>query len=135
MLPTIMRRSFRPFYMPNFFDDDFLIKDINGNSIARLNRNIWAIPWYWEFKIYNKTSPGADMRVLSVLAGTKSFEKSGDNDGGDVCNQYFWTTGILVLLLVITASALGIIGSLVYYNNNKKKLERLLDVETVTQKH
>jgi HSP20 family protein len=24
MLPTIMRRSFRPFYMPNFFDDDFL---------------------------------------------------------------------------------------------------------------
>jgi HSP20 family protein len=24
MLPTIMRRSLRPFYMPNFFDDDFL---------------------------------------------------------------------------------------------------------------
>jgi HSP20 family protein len=23
MLPTITRRSFRPFYMPNFFDDDF----------------------------------------------------------------------------------------------------------------
>jgi HSP20 family protein len=23
MLPTIMRRSFRPFNMPNFFDDDF----------------------------------------------------------------------------------------------------------------
>jgi len=24
MLPTITRRSFRPFYMPNIFDDDFL---------------------------------------------------------------------------------------------------------------
>jgi HSP20 family protein len=24
MLPTITRRSFRPFYMPNLFDDDFL---------------------------------------------------------------------------------------------------------------
>ena len=23
MLPTITRRSFRPFYMPNIFDDDF----------------------------------------------------------------------------------------------------------------
>lgn len=23
MLPTIVRKSFRPFYMPNFFDDDF----------------------------------------------------------------------------------------------------------------
>jgi HSP20 family protein len=23
MLPTITRRSFRPFYVPNFFDDDF----------------------------------------------------------------------------------------------------------------
>jgi len=23
MLPTITRRSFRPFYMPNFFDEDF----------------------------------------------------------------------------------------------------------------
>ena len=24
MLPTITKRSFRPFFMPNFFDDDFL---------------------------------------------------------------------------------------------------------------
>jgi HSP20 family protein len=24
MLPTITRRSFRPFFMPNFFDEDFL---------------------------------------------------------------------------------------------------------------
>ena len=23
MLPTITRRSYRPFYMPNLFDDDF----------------------------------------------------------------------------------------------------------------
>ena len=23
MLPTITKRSFRPFYMPNLFDDDF----------------------------------------------------------------------------------------------------------------
>jgi len=32
MLPTIMRRSFRPFYMPNFFDDDFLPALTNRTS-------------------------------------------------------------------------------------------------------
>ncbi len=32
MLPTITRRSFRPFYMPNFFDDDFLPMLSNRSS-------------------------------------------------------------------------------------------------------
>jgi len=32
MLPTITRRSFRPFYMPNFFDDDFLPTLTNRTS-------------------------------------------------------------------------------------------------------
>ncbi len=32
MLPTIMRRSFRPFYMPNFFDDDFFPTLTNRTS-------------------------------------------------------------------------------------------------------
>jgi HSP20 family protein len=32
MLPTITTRSFRPFYMPNFFDDDFLPMFSNRSS-------------------------------------------------------------------------------------------------------
>jgi HSP20 family protein len=32
MLPTITRRSFRPFYMPNFFDDDFFPVVSNRSS-------------------------------------------------------------------------------------------------------
>jgi HSP20 family protein len=32
MLPTITRRSFRPFYMPNFFDDNFLTVFPNRTS-------------------------------------------------------------------------------------------------------
>jgi HSP20 family protein len=32
MLPTIMRRSFRPFYMPNFLDDDFFPTLTNRTS-------------------------------------------------------------------------------------------------------
>ncbi len=36
MLPTITRRSFRPFYMPNIFDDDFfpVLPDRNGSMPA-----------------------------------------------------------------------------------------------------
>jgi HSP20 family protein len=34
MLPTITRRSFRPFYMPNFFDGDFFPGLSNGTSSA-----------------------------------------------------------------------------------------------------
>ena len=32
MLPTITRRNFRPFYMPNLFDDDFFPVLSNRNS-------------------------------------------------------------------------------------------------------
>jgi HSP20 family protein len=32
MLPTITRRSFRPFYMPNIFDDDFFPTITNRTS-------------------------------------------------------------------------------------------------------
>jgi hypothetical protein len=32
MLPTITRRSFRPFYMPNLFDDDFFTVLSNRTS-------------------------------------------------------------------------------------------------------
>jgi HSP20 family protein len=32
MLPTITRRGFRPFYMPNFFDEDFFPVLNNRNS-------------------------------------------------------------------------------------------------------
>ena len=32
MLPTITRRSFRPFYMPNVFDDDFFPVQSNRTS-------------------------------------------------------------------------------------------------------
>jgi HSP20 family protein len=36
MLPTITRRSFRPFYMPNFFDEDFfpVLNNRNGSTPA-----------------------------------------------------------------------------------------------------
>jgi HSP20 family protein len=38
MLPTITKRSFRPFYMPNFFDDDLLPMITNrSNSMPAVN--------------------------------------------------------------------------------------------------
>ena len=38
MLPTITRRSFRPFYMPGFFDDDFFpVLTSRTNSMPAVN--------------------------------------------------------------------------------------------------
>jgi HSP20 family protein len=38
MLPTITRRSFRPFYMPNFLDDDFFpVFSNRSNSMPSVN--------------------------------------------------------------------------------------------------
>ncbi len=38
MLPTITKRSFRPFYMPNLFDDDFLpFFSSRNNSMPAVN--------------------------------------------------------------------------------------------------
>jgi HSP20 family protein len=38
MLPTITSRSFRPFYMPNFFDDDFFsVRSNRSSSMPAVN--------------------------------------------------------------------------------------------------
>jgi len=38
MLPTIAKRTFRPFYMPNFFDDDFFpVFSSRTNSMPAVN--------------------------------------------------------------------------------------------------
>lgn len=38
MLPTITRRSYRPFFVPNFFDDDFLpLSSKRANSMPSVN--------------------------------------------------------------------------------------------------
>ena len=38
MLPSILRRSYRPFYMPGFFDDDFLpVLNNRSNSMPAVN--------------------------------------------------------------------------------------------------
>jgi HSP20 family protein len=85
MLPTITRRSFRPFYMPNFFDDDFLPMLSNRTSsmpsvnIREDEKNYsldLAVPGI------NKNDLKIDINedVLTISSENKS-EKEEDSDG------------------------------------------------------
>ena len=58
------------------------------------------------------------MRVLSTIAGTKSFAKENDDDDGDICNQYFWGVGITVLVVVYLIFVVGV-GLLVFFIYSK----------------
>lgn len=84
----------------HFFDDDFDIKNSDGVTVAHMTRHVLTVPWYWEFTIYDTTSPISDMRVLSMIAGNRAFAKVDKNDHGDGCNKYFWGVGITILVIV-----------------------------------
>ena len=85
MLPTITRRSFRPFYMPDLFDNVFSPLHQNGhNSVPAVNIKEDEKNYFLEFAI-----PGADKKdlkidvnedVLTISSETKNESEEG-NDG------------------------------------------------------
>jgi HSP20 family protein len=85
MLPTISRRSFRPFYMPNLFNDDFfpVISNRSG-SMPAVNIREDEKNYVLELAI-----PGMDKKdlkidisedILTISSETKS-ESEGSGDG------------------------------------------------------
>jgi len=85
MLPTIAKRSFRPFYMPNLFEDDFFpVLSHNTNSSPAVNIREEDKTFILEFAI-----PGIDRKdlkidinedVLTISSETKD-ETEEKNDG------------------------------------------------------
>jgi HSP20 family protein len=80
MLPTITRRSFRPFYMPNLFDDDFFsgltsrVSSMPAVNIREDERN-----YFLDLAI-----PGIDKKDLKIDINedvlTISSEKKSENE-------------------------------------------------------
>ena len=85
MLPTIMRRNFRPFYMPNFFDDDFFpVLNNRTSSMPAVNIKEDEKHFILELAI-----PGMDKKdlridinedVLTISSETKD-ERNEEKDG------------------------------------------------------
>ncbi len=62
MLPTITRRSFRPFYMTDFFNDDFLpVLSNKSNSVPAVNIREDEKNYVLDFAI-----PGLDKKDLKI---------------------------------------------------------------------
>jgi len=62
MLPTITRRSFRPFYMPNLFDDD-LFSALNNKTFSMPSVNIREDEKYYKLEL---AVPGIDKKDLKI---------------------------------------------------------------------
>lgn len=80
MLPTITRRSFRPFYMPNIFDDDFFQAGSNrSNSMPAVN-----IREDEKNYLLDLAAPGIDKKDLKIDINedvlTISSETSNENE-------------------------------------------------------
>jgi len=62
MLPTITRRSYRPFYMPNLFDDDFFpILTNRTSSMPAVNIREDEVNYFLELAV-----PGIDKKDLKI---------------------------------------------------------------------
>lgn len=85
MLPTISRSTFSPFYMPDFFDDDFFpVVSNRNNSVPAVNIREDEKNYSLELAIpgINKNDLKIDMKddILTISSETKS-ESEEENDG------------------------------------------------------
>jgi HSP20 family protein len=61
MLPTITKRTFRPFYMPNIFDDDFFSVSPRSNGLPAVNIREDEKNYFLELAV-----PGIDKKDLKI---------------------------------------------------------------------
>jgi HSP20 family protein len=86
MLSTITRRSFRPFYMPNFFDGDFFPGLSNGTSSApSVNISENDKNYVLDFAI-----PGIDKKNLNIEMneGVLTISSEVKNESEESKNEY-----------------------------------------------
>jgi HSP20 family protein len=85
MLPTILRRSSRPFYMPNFFDDDFFpVLNSRTSSMPAVNIKEDEKNYFLDLAI-----PGMDKKDLNIdinedvltISSESKNETSEERDG------------------------------------------------------
>ncbi len=97
----------------NFFSNEVKIRDIHGNLIVEMNRNLLTFsPYTWEYKFHNQTHPAANILMLMTITGKVSFSDS--DDSTDVCNSYFWgvswfTVAILSAVALVIVVTVGYI--------------------------
>ena len=86
MLPTITRRSFRPFYVPGFFDDDFfpMLSNNTKNSTPAVNIREDDKNYVLDFAIpgIDKKDLKIDMNedVLTISSEVKNETEDNNND-------------------------------------------------------
>jgi len=101
----------------NFMDNTVTIIDVNsGGNIAKIYRDkLVDHAWIWEFTIYNSSNILSDPNMLMLLAGKISF----DGDNTDICNQYF--TSVSIALIVLGCCFIVYIATLFYYSYTSKR--------------
>jgi len=85
MLPTITRRSFRPFYMPNIFDEDFFSGLSNrSGSMPAVNIKEDEKQYSLELAIpgINKNDLKIDMKEDVITISSEMKKESEENNDG-----------------------------------------------------
>jgi len=70
----------------HFLGDEIKLLDLNGKTLAILNRAFFSIPPEWTFTVNNPEHPACDTRLLGIIAGMRHW--IGKNP--DPCNRTFW---------------------------------------------
>nr|QBK93798.1 MAG: hypothetical protein LCPAC406_01120 [Pithovirus LCPAC406] len=80
----------------HFITDKIKIKDIEGQLIAKLERNKLSTKWKWKIEVSNQNHTMANPVILLAIAGKRSF--SANKNKTDICNTMFWFFFIVFLI-------------------------------------
>jgi hypothetical protein len=87
----------------SFVNDNFVIKDVEGNTMITMSRNKISTEWKWIFdKTEHNTLP------LSLLTGIASKISFSEEDKTDACNN-LWQASLVVILIFSSIAVLLIV--------------------------
>nr|QBK92700.1 MAG: hypothetical protein LCPAC401_03380 [Pithovirus LCPAC401] len=116
----------------HFISDKIKIFDIEGRSIAKLERNKFSTTWKWKIEVSNQNHTMANPVILLAIAGKRSFSEN--KDKADACNIMFWL--FFVIFLVCWLIIFICISCMLYdyCENRKKKPKKKIDPIVLTIK-
>ncbi len=107
------------------FTDNINIKAIDGTVVANIYKGVLSFTWH--MTIYNSFHPGADPRVLTLLASKKSFSE--DTSSTDTCNSYVYTVGLVTICVgsIVGFIILAVLGYILWNMGCFRRCERFYD--------
>lgn len=106
--------------------NNFIFKNISGNDIVTVSRNVFNEPWVWKYN-YDYNQEGNDFRAIGIFFVVYSFTKATFNST-DSCNKYFLYTSWIIFSIVSSIFIYSLF-RFVKYCKNKRNIDNSRNIQ------